>query len=87
MVQIGIHSAIADRGALRYCLLNCKLGDVTATMDDTIKDLLTLIERGLGEMSDRQLVSTSEVSDLLLDMRGLVMHLEPEKKERAVETV
>ena len=56
-------------------------------MDDTIKDLLTLIERGLGEMSDRQLVSTSEVSDLLLDMRGLVMHLEPEKKERAVETV
>ena len=52
---------------------------VTETLDDTIKDLLTLIERGLGDLSDRQLVSTAEVSDLLLDVRGLVMNLDGER--------
>ncbi|MFV0527009.1 MAG: hypothetical protein ACK5RL_21200 [Acidimicrobiales bacterium] len=37
-----------------------------------IEEALALIDRGLGGMSDRQLVSTAEVTDLLLDVRSLL---------------
>jgi hypothetical protein len=33
---------------------------------------LALIDRGLGEMMHRELVSTDEVADLLLDVRTLL---------------
>lgn len=52
---------------------------MTETADDTIKDLLELIERGLGDYSERQLVSAGEISDLLLDVRGLVVLLDSER--------
>ena len=39
---------------------------------DTIAEALALIDRGLGEMQHRELVSTDEVSDLLLDVRLLL---------------
>lgn len=39
---------------------------------DTIAEALALIDRGLGEMLHRELVSTDEVSDLLLDVRTLL---------------
>lgn len=39
---------------------------------DTISEVLALIDRGLGEMQHRELVSTDEVSDLLLDVRLLL---------------
>jgi hypothetical protein len=38
----------------------------------TILEALALIDRGLGEMMHRELVSTDEVSDLLLDVRMLL---------------
>ena len=38
----------------------------------TIVEALALIDRGLGEMMHRELVSTDEVSDLLLDVRMLL---------------
>lgn len=38
----------------------------------TIHEALALIDRGLGEMMHRELVSTDEVSDLLLDVRTLL---------------
>jgi len=42
-------------------------------IDDTvIAEALALIDRGLGEMMHRELVSTDEVSDLLLDVRTLL---------------
>ena len=38
----------------------------------SIEEALALIDQGLGVMIDRQLVSTSEVTDLLLDVRALL---------------
>jgi hypothetical protein len=39
---------------------------------DVIHEALALIDRGLGQMLHRELVSTDEVSDLLLDVRTLL---------------
>ena len=39
---------------------------------DQIAEALVLIDRGLGHMQHRELVSTDEVSDLLLDVRLLL---------------
>ena len=36
---------------------------------DVITEALAIIDRGLGEMLHRELVSTDEVADLLLDVR------------------
>jgi hypothetical protein len=41
---------------------------------DTINEALSIIDRALGEMLHRELVSTDEVSDLLLDVRTLLTH-------------
>jgi hypothetical protein len=40
--------------------------------DDAISEALALIDRGLGDMMHRELVSTDEVADLLLDVRLLL---------------
>ena len=37
---------------------------------DVITEALALIDRGLGDMLHRELVSTDEVADLLLDVRS-----------------
>ena len=37
-----------------------------------IADALSLIDRGLGEVQHRELMSTNEVADLLLDVRLLL---------------
>ncbi len=39
---------------------------------DVIAEALALIDRGLGDMLHRELVSTDEVADLLLDVRSLL---------------
>ncbi len=51
---------------------------------ETIAEALALIDRGLGDMQHRELVSTDEVADLLLDVRLLLAspgpdaeHLDP----------
>ncbi len=44
-----------------------ELVDVTS-----IEEALALIDAGLGGMTERQLVSTTEVTDLLLDVRALL---------------
>jgi hypothetical protein len=38
----------------------------------SITEALALIDQGLGTLLDRQLVSTNEVADLLLDVRTLL---------------
>ena len=38
----------------------------------TIEEALALIDKGLGGLTERQLVSASEVADLLLDVRSLL---------------
>jgi hypothetical protein len=39
---------------------------------DVISEALAIIDRGLGDMLHRELVSTDEVADLLLDVRLLL---------------
>jgi hypothetical protein len=51
---------------------------VTPDSDDRIHEAMELIDRGLGDISERQLVSTSEVADLLLDVRSVLARLAPE---------
>jgi hypothetical protein len=38
----------------------------------SIDEALALIDKGLGGLTERQLVSASEVADLLLDVRSLL---------------
>ncbi len=42
---------------------------------ESIQAAMRLIDRGLGDISERQLVSTSEVADLLLDVRSVLTKL------------
>ena len=42
-----------------------------------IAEALAVIDRGLSEMQHRELVSTDEVSDLLLDVRTLLVGTTP----------
>lgn len=41
---------------------------------DAITEALAIIDRALGEMLHRELVSTNEVADLLLDVRSVLAH-------------
>jgi hypothetical protein len=52
--------------------------DVDLGNDGSIREAMELIDRGLGDISERQLVSTSEVADLLLDVRSMLARLNPE---------
>ena len=46
---------------------------MTDTRDtENIDEALALIDRGLGDISERSLVSSSEIADLLLDVRSLL---------------
>ena len=45
---------------------------------DAITQALEIIDRSLGTLHQRELVSTSEVSDLLLDMRSVLSAAELE---------
>jgi hypothetical protein len=44
----------------------------THTLDETISEALALIDKGLGDLLHRELVSSNEVADLLLDVRTLL---------------
>ena len=52
--------------------------DLDFDNDDSIREAMSLIDRGLGDISERQIVSTSEVADLLLDVRSVLARLDPE---------
>ena len=39
-------------------------------------EILAIIDRGLGDISERSLVSSAEVADMLLDMRTLLTRAE-----------
>lgn len=47
-----------------------------AVDQERVDAILDLIDRGLGDMSSRELVSTAEVADLLLDVRTLLASVE-----------
>ena len=68
--------------ALRY-------RDATTAHEAVIDEALRLIDTGLADLMHRELVSTDEVSDLLLDVRMLLMaaELAPESDPLVGETV
>lgn len=45
---------------------------VAETTDDVIHEALAVIDRALGQMMSRELVSSVEVTDVLLDVRSLL---------------
>jgi len=46
---------------------------MTETLEmNPIAEAMSIIDRALGEMLHRELVSTNEVADLLLDIRSLL---------------
>ena len=46
--------------------------------DESIRAAMQLIDQGLGDIADRSIVSTSEMADLLLDVRSLLSRLAAE---------
>jgi hypothetical protein len=44
---------------------------------ETLEQALSIIDRGLTDLQSREIVSASEVSDLLLDLRLLLLEAEP----------
>jgi hypothetical protein len=46
--------------------------------DESIRAAMQLIDQGLGDIADRSIVSTSEMADLLLDVRSLLARLDAE---------
>lgn len=50
------------------------VGVVTETraLDEMISEALAVIDKGLGDLGHRELVSSNEVADLLLDVRMLL---------------
>ena len=50
---------------------------------EVITEALAIIDRGLGEMLHRELVSTDEVADLLLDVRTRLTQEELTQEEPA----
>jgi hypothetical protein len=50
------------------------VGSVTESraLDEVISEALAVIDRGLGDLGHRELVSSDEVADLLLDVRTLL---------------
>jgi len=45
---------------------------MTDTVEINVEEALALIDEGLGQTMSRELMSTSEVADLLLDVRMLL---------------
>jgi hypothetical protein len=46
----------------------------TRELDETINEALAVIDKGLGDLLHRELVSSNEVADLLLDVRTLLVN-------------
>jgi len=49
-----------------------------ADTDESIRAAMALIDQSLGDISERSIVTTSEVADLLLDVRSLLSRLDAE---------
>lgn len=61
------------------------MGAVTQTTDATvITEALTVIDRSLAQLAARELVSSTEMSDLLLDLRLLLMAHDTQQLEKPV---
>jgi len=74
--QRNAHSCLYDAWvpAVRiFCPLATTGENMTETLEmNPIAEAMSIIDRALGEMLHRELVSTNEVADLLLDIRSLL---------------
>jgi hypothetical protein len=52
--------------------------DELSAIAGPVEEAMRLIDRGLGDISERQIVSTSEVADLLLDLRSILARRDTE---------
>ncbi len=48
-----------------------------------LQEALSMIDRGLGDLQRRELVSSAEVADLLLDLRMILTFVPSESPETA----
>jgi hypothetical protein len=65
------------------------VGGVTETraLDEVISEALAVIDKGLGQLGHRELVSSNEVADLLLDVRMLLAQPAPSDDRDGVAVV
>jgi hypothetical protein len=59
----------------------------TRALDEMISEALAVIDRGLGDLGHRELVSSNEVADLLLDVRTLLATPSPDDDRDDVAVV
>lgn len=57
---------------LLYRQTSRRVNEMTEAADITIAEALALIDQGLGLTMSRDLMSTNEVADLLLDVRSIL---------------
>ncbi len=43
---------------------------------ESITEAVALIDQGLGDLAERSLIASTEVADLLLDVRGLLTRID-----------
>ena len=54
---------------------------MTETSEDTIASALIAIDLGLGQLTNRTMVTSAEVTDLLLDLRALLTSADDDSPE------
>ena len=54
---------------------------MTETNEAVIAEALSIIDKALGQMMSRELVSSGEITDVLLDVRSLLTMPAPAKVE------
>jgi hypothetical protein len=59
----------------------------TRALDEVISEALAVIDKGLGQLGHRELVSSNEVADLLLDVRMLLAQPAPSDDRDGVAVV
>lgn len=53
-------------------ITNLEINDIKVASTNVIHEALSIIDSALSDLVKRELVSTSEVSDMLLDIRNLL---------------
>ncbi len=69
--KVPVSSASGGASAEEHVIVT-DLEELDVTELTPIEEALALIDQGLGGLTERQLVSASEVADLLLDVRSLL---------------
>ena len=61
-----------------------KRASMTETADRALSQALDLVDNGLSDLQSRELVSASQVADMLLDLRLLLLELDTPDSEPAL---